>query len=198
MGSRRRKEIMRHINSVIASIGWSLVVIAITAFSPALTHGQKAGAAPPPATLDVKVVNSPSEAVPVTGTVNVGNLGAVPLPVRDVDGPARQPVQFRDSYVVPAGKRLVIEYISAEFRIAGPCQFMVIELFSAPQRLHYFYPHFVGTIPNPNGAEYVYGLSQGTKAYVDENKVAYLSFLTAGGCDLNTNFKYASGFLVDM
>jgi hypothetical protein len=94
---------------------------------------------PPP--INAIIVNTPAQSVPVTGTVNVGNLGASPLPVtgtvnvgnlgdnplpvRDVDNPVRQPVQFTGqcsqtgrlfclmfSYQVPAGKRLVIEYVS--------------------------------------------------------------------------------------
>src|SRR5215218_1053810 len=43
-------------------------------------------------------------------------------PVRDVDGPAMQPVQFVlapgvESFQVPAGKRLVIDQISGEVNI---------------------------------------------------------------------------------
>ena len=83
-------------------------------------YGQK----PTPSPVSVKVANTDSEAVPITGSVNVANLGSAILRVQDVDHPARQPVQahaicpddgFRcplDLYEVPAGKRLVIEYVS--------------------------------------------------------------------------------------
>lgn len=105
-----------------------------------------------PADKYVTVVNTPSNPVPVVGnvsltntptvqaqqlgqwnvslsgtpTVQVGNAPNSPLPVRDVDNPARQPFQGEldplvtvgsftasDSLSVPAGKRLVIEFASA-------------------------------------------------------------------------------------
>ena len=123
---------MKHIkNSFAAFIGLLVIVTAVTALIPALTRGQKSDAAPQPPTLDVKVVNSTSEPVPIAGTINVGNLVSNPLPVRDVDNPARQPVQGaatcsvfeggscqRAIYVVPAGKRLVIEYASMEAHVS--------------------------------------------------------------------------------
>jgi len=75
-------------------------------------------AAPSPS--NVNVVNTPN--------VNVVNTTASPVPVRDVDNPAKQPFQaevvggFADGAsstgditiaTVPAGKRLVIEHVSA-------------------------------------------------------------------------------------
>lgn len=74
----------------------------------------------------VLVVNSPSEPVPVTGTISVDSSPESPAFVRDVDDPARQ--RFQASNVcefaagqercfidlsVPSGKLLVIETISA-------------------------------------------------------------------------------------
>src|SRR5437899_6396572 len=69
-----------------------------------------------------------AQAAPSPTNVNVVNTTASPVPVRDVDNPARQPFQaeavggFADGAsttgditigAVPAGKRLVIEYVSA-------------------------------------------------------------------------------------
>src|SRR5207244_995932 len=77
-----------------------------------------AQAAPSPS--NVNVVNTPN--------VNVVNTTASPVPIRDVDNPARQPFhaeavgEFADGAsitggilipTVPAGKRLVIEHLSA-------------------------------------------------------------------------------------
>jgi hypothetical protein len=58
--------------------------------------------------------------------VHIMNSSSQPIPVSDIDNPARQPIQqlFNfsfdptqgtngQSFVVPAGKRLVIEYVSA-------------------------------------------------------------------------------------
>jgi hypothetical protein len=80
----------------------------------------------------VLVINALSEPVPVTGTVNVGNLGNGPLPVRDVDN-GLQP--FHESVglflaggnsgnsetllTVPAGKRFILETVSARAELAA-------------------------------------------------------------------------------
>ncbi|PYL50331.1 MAG: hypothetical protein DMF33_13090 [Verrucomicrobia bacterium] len=88
-----------------------------------------AQAAPSPS--NVNVVNTPN--------VNVVNTPASPVPVRDVDNPAKQPFQaeamggFADGAsttgdipitTVPAGKRLVIEHVSV-FGTMLPGQKMV-------------------------------------------------------------------------
>lgn len=116
--------------SLTALVGLLVFIGIVVALVPRVSRGQgNSQNAPPP--FNVKVINSPSEPVPVTGTVSVSNLGNSPLPVRDVDNPARQPFQarlcvlgtpaacagtgFPTSVTVPAGKRLVIE------QIAGQC-----------------------------------------------------------------------------
>jgi len=75
-------------------------------------------------TKPVKVVNTPAEPVPVTGSVSIGNSQANPLFVRDVEFSPRLPIQESGScstsstlcetpvFGVPQGKRLVIEYAS--------------------------------------------------------------------------------------
>ena len=102
-----------------------------------LSQVAEAGPAPAPPTnpQNVKVVNTAADwLAPVpssqSGTWNVGltNTTASPVPFRDVDNPARQPFQaqvmggFADGAsstgditiaTVPAGKRLVIEHVSA-------------------------------------------------------------------------------------
>jgi hypothetical protein len=115
--------------SLFALIGLIVLVALLAAFMPRVSRGQGNGPNGPPP-FDVKVINSPSEPVPVTGTVSVSNLGADPLPVRDVDNPARKAVRasascqtsnfnFCDAtfFVVPPGKRMVIENVSMEARI---------------------------------------------------------------------------------
>ena len=92
-------------------------------------------ARPGVATLDVDVAKTRNvnvaNTVGVTGTVavssgnmTVANSPAGPVPVRDVDNPARQPFTFQQdieippnviggvSFTVPANKRLVIEQVS--------------------------------------------------------------------------------------
>src|SRR5215204_2021169 len=122
-------EIMKNIkNSFVALAVMVIIVVAVTVIIPVLTAGQKSDAAPMPPTLDVKVINSSSEPVPVMGTVTVGNLGASPLPVRDVDRPTGLPVIFNESYTVPDGKRLVIEYISMGIEATTQCQLLIAGL----------------------------------------------------------------------
>ena len=85
----------------------------------ALSSATQAAPSPPSPT-NVNVVNTPN--------VSVVNTTASPVPMRDVDNPARQPFQaqvrggFADGAsstgditiaTVPAGKRLVIEHVSA-------------------------------------------------------------------------------------
>ena len=107
--------------SVFAGI--CLLTLLIAVAMPKSGLGQKL--APPPTVpppQNVKVINTPEQPVPVTGTVSVSNLGGSPLPVQDVDSPGRQPVTAEGScsdsgctdtvYTVPAGKRLVVEYAS--------------------------------------------------------------------------------------
>src|SRR5439155_10253743 len=96
----------------------------------ALSSATQAAPSPPSPT-NVNVVNTPN--------VNVVNTTASPVPVRDVDNPARQPFQaqvvggFADGAAttgdipittVPAGKLLVIEHVSVFGRML-PGQKMV-------------------------------------------------------------------------
>jgi hypothetical protein len=74
---------------------------------------------------DVRVVNKPNEPVRVSlqGSAQIDTSS--PIPVRDVDRLAREPVQFAlfvpgpNSFTVPNGKRLVIEFVSGSFAITG-------------------------------------------------------------------------------
>ena len=85
---------------------------------------------------DVRVINKTTEPVPVTlqgtaGPVPVSIQGTAqidtssPIPVRDVDRQVQQPVQFSlfnppgNTYTVPAGKQLVIEYVSGGLGITS-------------------------------------------------------------------------------
>jgi hypothetical protein len=61
-------------------------VIAVFAAQSVAAQTQPTSGRPPS---DVKVVNTPAEPVPVTGTINVGNLGSSPLPVQVVNAPAQ-------------------------------------------------------------------------------------------------------------
>lgn len=119
---------------------------------------------PTPAPVNVTVVNTPSQPVPVTGTVNVGNLGSSPLPVtgtvgvenaaggslltRNLDSPTRQRVfhsfYSQDTgYIVPAGKLLVIDYISGIVVKAqtDSAPMMEVNDIRVPSRFYYLVPN---------------------------------------------------------
>jgi hypothetical protein len=101
------------------------LVFCVLALVLGIVANRRVGAAGPPSGLDVHVVNNPlpvaiasnvgiSGAVPVT---NPGTLTPVPLVVSEVDGPGHTPLQAEftgdtTTYTVPAGKLLVIEFIS--------------------------------------------------------------------------------------
>jgi len=100
---------------------------------------------------DVRVVNTQTNPVPVsvinfpagTNTVNVSSSTNAPLLVRDVDNPARQPVVRladdvnvpvgettgrKQMYTVPAGKRLVIEFVSVSTFVLPPGQKLFVDV----------------------------------------------------------------------
>ena len=67
-------------NTKLRSLGMCVVsIMAILAHS-ALGQKRDAPTLNPPG-VEVRVINTRAEAIPVTGTVNVGNLGSNPLPV---------------------------------------------------------------------------------------------------------------------
>src|SRR5436190_65074 len=110
-----------------------LILFWLGAFAlyPMVQAGGQSRPSPTPTAQDVNVVNTPN--------VNVVNTPDNPMPVRDVDNPARQPFQaeavggFADGAsttddipitTVPAGKLLVIEHVSV-FGAMLPGQRMV-------------------------------------------------------------------------
>src|SRR5437762_3252684 len=116
---------MRHPKYPLFAIVAYLALTGVLAISTARPGHTQAGHPPGP---DVRVVNTTTEPVPVTlqspNPVPVRLQGSAtidttnPIPVRDVDRHPQEPVQFSlfmpgpgGSYTVPAGKRLVIEYV---------------------------------------------------------------------------------------
>lgn len=111
--------------SLIGLIGLVSLVAIATAITPHLSYGSSGptAAAPTAQTQNVNVVNTP--------TVNAQQSGT--WVVRDVDNPARQhieatinvnlfdgqPVGLSTLATVPAGKTLVVEYISIDGRLTN-------------------------------------------------------------------------------
>ena len=186
---------MKHIkNSIVAFAGLIVVVGVITGFIT-LTRGQKSGAAEAVPTVDVKVVNTGAEAIPVSGTISVGNPGTDPLLVRDLNNPTRSPINFPGQFTVPEGKRLFVEFVSIRIETDGPCS--LLYAYSTVQLTvtqHYYYPSLVGTLPN---STHVYGLSQEARLSVDANELSKIE-VVGYGCTVISVFPNVSGYMVDV
>jgi hypothetical protein len=102
----------------LAKTGGVLLAASVLLGAARADQGQNADARRGP---DVRVVNTQSEPVPVTlqGTARIDT--STPIPVKDLDHHPRQFVQFTlfapgsGPYAVPAGKLLVIEFVSGSF-----------------------------------------------------------------------------------
>lgn len=127
-----------------------ILAVSLTIMAAAVTVQSAFSAQTSPSGPDVRVVNTQTNPVPVsvinfpagTNTVNVSSSTNAPLLVRDVDNPARQPVvrladdvnlivgesqAFKQMYTVPAGKRLVIEFVSVR-TFVGPGQNLFVSV----------------------------------------------------------------------
>ena len=128
-----------------------ILAVSLTIMAAAVTVQSAFSAQTSPSGPDVRVVNTQTNPVPVsvinfpagTNTVNVSSSTNAPLLVRDVDNPARQPVvrladavnvivgetqAFKQMYTVPAGKRLVIEFVSVRTFVLPPGQKLFVEV----------------------------------------------------------------------
>lgn len=169
-------------NSLITFAGLALLISALALFMPLLTKGQGGQAAGP----NVLVVNTPAE----------------PVPVRDVDKPARQPFQKRVSeadfeFTVPEGKRLVIEYFSATLNSSLNCEANIVLIRTAVTVsgeeeivFHRFEPVRTSSLSDH--------LSQPTRIYADPNTpVRFLLDSNPNNCGANFSGG-VSGYLVDV
>lgn len=192
---------MKKFNNVLR-LALCVSVLAVTLSVPSTW------AAGPPGGLSVDVVNTPSNPVPVTlqGTSTVsGNVVVTntPLPVQDI----REPFQASNlsnsgadaalSFpAVPAGKRLVIEHVSAEVNITaagvavsncalnrtdgGPADLFAVQP-TASNALNHF---FVGTVQ--------------TKYYVDSGKSPQVSCSVINGSSAGGISAFISGYFTPL
>jgi hypothetical protein len=191
-----------------------LALIGVLAISTARPGNTQAGR---PAGPDVRVVNTPAEAVPVSvqGTAKIDTSSPIPvtlqgsakidttnpIPVRDVDRRPQQPVQFslfepsQRSYTVPAGKRLVIEYVSGGFGINsnGGAQAVVFLEVSPGSERHLFPGTPVSYNDGlPGGVTFAF--SQSARMFVGSGATISLS-----GCQgVLLGSVNVSGYLVDV
>jgi hypothetical protein len=110
-------------------------------------------------TAAVQVTNTPSVTVAGTPTVTVVNNATNPVPIRNVDNPVQQAVTFiaevavpdgsfgevnSSAFTVPAGKRLVLEYVSG-YAFLQPGQKPLVEMTTALNFSGYF--HSLTAVP---------------------------------------------------
>ncbi len=148
-----------------------------------------------------------------TPTVQVGNAFNSPLPVRDVDNPARQPFQREldplvspgsftasDSLTVPAGKRFAIEFASASVDTpAGTKMWVRIQTTSSGVGLSYsLLPQLQGNYA-ADGSDFLLA-AQPMKLYADPGtQVTAVVSVLGGVANTNTGASVSlSGYFVDV
>jgi hypothetical protein len=192
MFDSRKEIIMSKIkNSLVAFAGLSLVIGLIALITPTRTQGQ-GGANQQP--LNVNVINTTD----------------APVPVREVENPAYDPIQVGlqeadpgviPNFTVPAGKRLVIEYVSAQVSQAN-CDFVRYSLTTTVQGVSLEHLFFLQVVGLSVSSTKMFGLSQQTRIYADPNTEVILKRRidsTTGGCGFGVTLPQfrISGYLVN-
>ena len=213
-------------NSLVAFGGLSLLIGAIALVTPHATPGQSDDTTVGPVK-PVKVVNTPDEPVPVTGittitgdislapgtsvainntpNVNVVNTADAPVLERDVDNPARQPFQsstnFPSSFMVPGGKRLVIEFLSARVAFPEPCRMSDLTLSTVAGgqgAVYYFFPNTIDPVLRARAVV----VNQETRIYADPGTQVAVNgergCFAGGTLDDYIGTVTISGYLVDV
>lgn len=160
---------------------------------------------------NVKVVNTSAEAVPVTvngtPTVQVGNSSANPVLIRNIDTAARQPYHATisapfvagndvagsaSSLVVPAGKRLVIKYVSADADV--PVGQVVVGTFLAG-RPELDYVFVLSRQASGNGFDEIYAAAQPMEIWLDPGDLIDMIFVRNGTLGTGNARVTISGYL---
>ena len=127
-----------------------------------------------------------------------------PLMVRDLDNPTRQPVHFSQSlgdepFTVPAGKLLVIEFVSGAIRVVDDVQFRdrgTFPITFSDSSGGQFRVHFlVGDITTVFPGSFTYGISQMVKLYAGPGTVVRLF---GSGSTFSFASLSMSGYFVDV
>ena len=196
-----------------------ILAVSLTIMAAAVTVQSAFSAQTSPPGPDVRVINTQTNPVPVTltGNLAVDTSTNAPLLVRDVDNPARQPVirladdvnvlvgetqASKQMYTVPAGKRLVIEFVSVR-TFVDPGQKVFVEVGVSDGQTSYdinLAPTLVGKFPAGNSG--LFGdrsaISQQTRLYANAGDTVH-AFVQknddtgAGQANINV-----TGYLVDV
>jgi hypothetical protein len=191
---------------VVGASGWAALVVA-------LVFGGPPGAAAPPA---VREGASPRPRLSGRDTVQsvlVANTTAEAVQVRSVDQGVLQPVQHQENieigpgfqsgcteFPVPAGKRLVIEYVSGHSAISAPyvlAQVAVSTVVGGTQVAHLLPTFRTGV--DGNGRD-VFVAGQSTRLYADPDSSVLVCGSREGASPEPTVFVFLgfSGHLTDV
>jgi hypothetical protein len=131
--------------------------------------------------------------------VLVVNSAAQPVPVT-LDGPAEEPVHGVFPYVVPAGKRLAVEFVSASVSASAACTFVTLSVFTtlADSNGGMLLSHPLGALQlaGTAGTDKVLALGQEVRLYADPGTTVSSGFSNNFGCQL-ASFVSFSGRLAD-
>ncbi|MCW5612098.1 MAG: hypothetical protein KIS83_15715 [Rubrivivax sp.] len=152
----------------------------------------------------MRVVNTPSQPVPVSVGGPVVVTTAAPLPVTVAGTPAPQPFQFtyhsanpltNQGFTVPAGKRLVIEHISCSGSDTSDSLLAVQVHTRVGVETT---PHLCPFTVRANMGRMVYAGSLSTRLYADGGTQVSFEFLGFGASSSKLAFAALSGHLVDV
>jgi hypothetical protein len=192
---------------LITAISFALLIGAFVFSGP--LAGNSYGAAPPG---EVKVVNTSAQPVPTvvtnTPTMKIKTDADNPVFVQDVDSPARQAFQQKLNFnladgfsevcmpiaTVPAGKRLVIEYVSARVTIPGGHKLRAMNVFTNLNG-DFAYHHLM---PTPTGVFNEYVVGQQVRLYADPNTQVNICASRDNGDGIAPVLATISGYLVDL
>ena len=186
------------------------VVVVNTPSNPVPTAAQGTTPVEVTNTASVTVANSAANPIPVVaqGTSAVEITNTTPLAVRDADNPARQPFQGEASvafpaggdtinvfFTVPAGKRLVVEHVTATIAVS-PGQHALMNVMTTAngnQAVHFM-------SPTPQGewiGFQVFGVSQPVRFYADAGTQVRLQANKNGTTGIGSATVSLSGHLVN-
>jgi len=180
-------------------------VLTVLAVIGTIMDARKVQAQGPSDGLSVKIVNPLP--VPVTGSFSInGNSAANPLLVRSIDSPGRQPFESSATLTVnssnqviytfpavPAGKRLVVEFLSAEaFAFSGTPTAAVAHFAVFDGNSHVFH------LPATQTATSRFQGTGQVRAYIDGGqKISMIFSYNPGGSPSLSGGAFLSGYLVD-
>lgn len=151
----------------------------------------------------------PKKATPsvnVKNAVRIGNPATSPVFVRNVDDPVHQPLQILGAIIfdsngianlpvfpVPAGKRFVIEYVSARVSLK-PGQ--ILDQFEIWTTGAVFLPHYM--IATPQGNTGVSLVSQPVRFYADPGTMVFMFVRSTIQKVVGSGNLSLAGYLVDV